>query len=92
MRLTESFLAGAIPVVIADDIKLPAGFDWSSCLVRVREKDVERVDAIIQAIPHEKELKMREACLTLGKILQEDPAYFIRYYFENTACLSMTAA
>ena len=84
-RLTESLRAGAIPVVIADDIRLPKGYDWSSCLVRVREADVGRLDKIIRRIPREREDKMREACLKLGRMLEEDPAYFIRYYLENEA-------
>ena len=83
MRLTESFCAGAIPVVMADGICLPAGFDWSSCLVRVPEKDVHKVDEILRAIPLEREQQMRQACLELGQQLKRDPAYFVRYYFDK---------
>jgi len=82
-RLTEALFAGAIPVIIADGICLPAGFDWSSCLIFVPEKAVGQLDSIIRAIPPEREAKMRQACLELGQLLQRDPAYFVRYYFDK---------
>jgi len=83
LRLTESLLAGAIPIVIADDLRLPPGVDWDSYVIRIREKDVDKIDQIIRSISPEHEERMRAACIELGRVFKEDPAYFIRYYFDH---------
>lgn len=38
LRFWESIQAGAIPVVIADNLALPVGADWSKCVVFVNEE------------------------------------------------------
>jgi len=83
IRLSELLQAGTIPVIIADGIRLPVGVDWKKCAVFVRECDVMKVDKIIRAIPLDVEDLMRQECLRIGAMLDDDPAYFVRYYFEN---------
>jgi len=85
VRLTELMQAGAIPVVIADDLVLPDGINWDDYLIKIREKDFDRVDAIIRSIPLDQEQKIRANCLKLSAALKKDPAYFIRYYFQNNS-------
>ena len=83
IRLLELMHAGAIPVVLADDLVLPEGIDWDSCLIRVPEKKVKQVDEIIRKIHPEQEALLRENGMRIARVLIDDPAYFIRYYFEH---------
>jgi len=83
IRLPELLYAGAIPVILADDICLPAGVDWSKCVIQVKEDDLANVDKIIRSIPSHVEEDMRRVCLAVSKLITDDPAYFIRYYFKT---------
>ncbi len=62
MRFYEALRAGAIPVFVNDSWKLPDGFDWDRCIVRVRESDVHNIPAIVASIPPEIEQAKRQAC------------------------------
>jgi len=48
-RLYETMQAARVPVIISDWMTLPDGVDWSSCAVRVRERDVARIPQILRA-------------------------------------------
>jgi len=63
IRFWESLQAGAIPVLIADDMRLPNFFDWNQCVIRVKETDVQLIPQILEGISFKKELAMRKACL-----------------------------
>lgn len=67
IRFWESLQAGAIPVVLADAMLLPDGFDWNSCVIRIPEKKLLEVDTIIRAISPDKEERMRALCLQAYK-------------------------
>lgn len=62
-RFWESLKAGAIPVFISDAARLPKGFDWNSCVIRVAQKDITKIPTILASISPEKETAMRAACL-----------------------------
>jgi len=83
IRMPELMKSGAIPVIIADNIRLPKCVDWKKCCLFVRERDVLKVDEIIRKIPLEVEESMRQECLRISAMLEEDPSYFIRHYFEH---------
>lgn len=63
LRFWESLQAGAIPVLFADDMVLPEGFNWSSCAIKIPESDVWKLDKILSKISPQKEKEMRENCL-----------------------------
>jgi len=63
IRFWEALQAGAIPVVLADSMMLPDEIDWSSCIIRIPEKDIIRVNEVIRNIPIEQEETMRKNCL-----------------------------
>lgn len=48
IRLFEALKAGRPPVIISDSYVLPSGIDWSSCSLRVRESEIDRIPAIVQ--------------------------------------------
>jgi len=83
IRLSELMQAGAIPVVIADDLLLPDGFNWADCFVWVKERDIDHVDSIIRSITPEREEEMRSKCLRFYNLLETDPAFSIRYFFDG---------
>jgi len=66
-RLYDSVVAGCIPVLIADDMKLPyqSVLDWDSFMVRVSEADALRDPAAIadrlEALPDETVSRMQAA-------------------------------
>jgi len=83
IRMPELMKSGTIPVILADGIRLPKCIDWKKCCVFVRERDVLKVDKIIRNIPIDVEESMRQECLRISAMLEDDPAYFIRHYFEH---------
>ncbi len=76
IRFWESLHAGAIPILIADNYRLPEIFDWNTCVIRVSEKDFakrpEIIVDIINSISPEKELAMRQACYEASKASSGD--------------------
>jgi hypothetical protein len=62
-RLWESLQAGAIPILISDDYLLPPGFNWPTCIIRIKEKDIAKIPELIARIPKDKEEYMRKQCL-----------------------------
>lgn len=46
IRLFETLRAGRIPIIISDQWVAPDGPDWSSCSVRVRERDISGIAQI----------------------------------------------
>jgi hypothetical protein len=67
LRFWESLEAGSIPVLISDGLQLPECFDWSSCIVRVAERDTANISQILQQIPLEREQQMRRQCLQASR-------------------------
>lgn len=63
LRFWESLKAGAIPILLSDAMRLPAGFEWDSAVLRVAEGSAAQVEDIIRSIPTERERKLRENCL-----------------------------
>jgi hypothetical protein len=63
VRLWESLQAGAIPVLLADSLRLPDGIPWEQCLLRVPERCAGDVYDIIASISPTQEEEMRRRCL-----------------------------
>lgn len=63
IRFWESLEAGAIPVLIADEMRLPSFFDWQQCVIRVKETQVHLIPEILEAISPDQEKNMRAHCL-----------------------------
>lgn len=49
IRLFEAMSMGICPVILADDWIPPRGPDWSAISIRIREKDVARLEEIVEA-------------------------------------------
>lgn len=47
IRLFEVLKAGRVPVILSDDYVLPEGINWSSCAIRIREKDFTQIPAVL---------------------------------------------
>jgi len=64
IRLWESLAAGAIPVVLADTLELPAHPLWKDAVVFLPEAELGNLKAVLDE--HEpKETTMRQNCLRL---------------------------
>lgn len=50
MRIYQAMQAGAVPVILADDLVLPLGPDWKQFLVRIKEKDLPDVPKILEQL------------------------------------------
>lgn len=72
IRFYESLQAGAIPILISDDWRLPETFDWTRCVVKVKESDTLKIPEIIARISPEQETVMRQACLEAYKQFSGD--------------------
>lgn len=73
IRLWESLVAGAVPIVLSDALTLPRldGVDWSDVVLRIPERDVDSVEARIAAVSLEEETTRRALCLRLAADLLE---------------------
>lgn len=65
IRLWESLACGAVPVLLADTLDLPAHECWDQAILRVREADVGRVSEILSQIGATEERTRRANCLAL---------------------------
>jgi hypothetical protein len=50
IRLYEAMEAGCVPVVVSDSMELPVGPAWDTFLVRVAERDVESIPAVVEGL------------------------------------------
>jgi len=65
IRFWEALGAGSIPVLLADTLELPEHKLWEKAIVRVNEKDVERLPEILEKIDDVEENERRENCLKI---------------------------
>lgn len=63
IRFWESLQAGAIPVLISDDMKLPANWDWKNTIIRIPEKDTIHIDGVVRRVSAQREAELRTHCL-----------------------------
>jgi len=84
IRFWESLQAGAIPILISDSARLPEWFDWSSCIIRINEKDVEKIPSILSEISEAQEEEMRRNCLKAYKLFSgENLISTIRVFYKT---------
>ncbi len=84
LRFWESLQAGAIPILLSDAMWLPDGVDWDHCVIRVPEKDVLKINEILQNISCEQEATMRAHCLQAHQLFSgKNFVSNIKRYYEN---------
>ncbi len=87
IRLFECLRAGRVPIIVSDQWVEPEGPDWSTCSIRVPERDVERIPQIAE----EAESRWREMASAARKVWAtyfDDKVYFDRVGDALTALLS----
>lgn len=67
LRFWESLQAGAIPILISDDMRLPSGIKWENCVIKIKENKIKEINKVISHLSLEKEEFMRENCLKVYK-------------------------
>ncbi len=88
-RFWESLQAGAIPVLISDNWRLPGTQQsWEKAIIKIEEaafkKDPFIVDRVIRAVTPEQEMQKRQACLALYKKYSgENLISTIREYYDK---------
>jgi len=84
IRFWESLQAGAIPVLIGNDMSLPMGFDWNKCVIKMHEDQIRDIANILQKILPEQENAMRKTCIKAFKQFSGDNfVSSIRLYFQQ---------
>jgi hypothetical protein len=82
IRFWEALQAGAIPVLISDDMSLPAEVNWDEAIVRIKEKDMHLFQQVLVSITKEQEEQMRKKCLEIHKRFSGDNfVSTIRHYY-----------
>jgi hypothetical protein len=71
IRFWESLQAGAIPVLIGDDMILPKNFDWDACTITIAAEDISNIPFILNKISTEQEATMKKNCLIAYKLFAE---------------------
>ena len=67
VRFWESLQAGAIPVLLSDNLVLPEGIEWDKTIIRISEAEVETIPKVLKNITKEQEETMRKNCLKAYK-------------------------
>jgi Exostosin family len=80
-RIYESMALGVAPVIIADKCVLPAGPDWNSCSIRIRERDIGDAPKILRPLAAEYSLLGRAAQIEWKKYFS--PNVMANYYAER---------
>mgnify|MGYP001196384116 CR=1 FL=1 len=65
IRLWESLAVGTIPIILADTLELPEHKYWDKAVLRVKEKDLGKLDEILSKIDSVEETRMRSYCLKI---------------------------
>ena len=65
IRLWESLAVGSIPVLLADTLELPYHPLWENSIVVVPEKNIKKIDSILEQISSHKEEEMRRNAIKL---------------------------
>jgi len=60
LRIWEAIAARVIPVVLADDLRLPIGIDWESCSIQIEEDRVDDIPPMLAGISAEKYAELRK--------------------------------
>jgi len=63
IRFWESLACGAIPVLLADTLELPQNINWDEIIIKIQEKDYNKILDILSKISHDDENKRRRKCI-----------------------------
>jgi len=74
IRFWESLACGSIPVLLADTLELPKHDLWGKAIVRIKEKDCEKVHQILSSITEQEQASMRKNCLKIYNDLKDNYA------------------
>ena len=85
-RFWESLEAGAIPILISDQLVLPYHIDWEKTIIRIKESEINNIPDVINSISIEQEQIMRKNCLNAFKKLSGD--YYIKPIIDSYENLS----
>lgn len=80
VRMFETLESARVPVIISDQYVLPAEIDWDACAVRVRERDVRKIPALLR----ERAADWPRLAQNARQIWEEN--------FSDAACLSRLTA
>lgn len=84
IRFWEALGAGAIPILISDDMALPSEVNWDECIIRIPEKDILSIPLRIANINFEQEQRMRSNCLHAYTLFSGDNfTHTIRTYYDH---------
>lgn len=85
IRFLESLASGAIPVLLADNMMLPEfkGINWEDCIIKVAEKDYNKLRKILSSISESEEHELRRKGLEAYKNCSgENFVQNIREYYD----------
>lgn len=65
IRFWEALGVGSIPILLSDKMTLPEHKEWDNAILKIKEKDLEKIPEILSKISIEKENEMREKCIQI---------------------------
>ena len=72
IRFWEALGVGSIPILLSDKMTLPEHKEWDNAILKIPEKDLEKIPEILLTIPEEKEKEMRKKCLEIYQYLKNN--------------------
>ncbi len=77
-RLFETMSLGRCPVIVSDEWVAPSGIDWSSCSIKVSEKDVNSIPEILSGYSDRWE-ELGDEALNVWRLNFSESARYRRY-------------
>lgn len=74
LRIFEALASGRTPVILADDLQLPAGIPWEKCSLRYRESEVESIPQMLGSIDRATRASLQAKARQVGEALLENLA------------------
>jgi mannosyltransferase OCH1-like enzyme len=72
IRFWESLAIGSIPVLLADTLELPENIEWENAIIRLKEKELDKVNNILENIDEKREKEMRSKCIKIYNQLKNN--------------------
>lgn len=83
IRIFECLVCGSVPVIIADELKLPTGINWGECSIRINQSDARNIPKILSSISDERFESLRKSAIKHGEMLMSDFVSPIRLFLNQ---------
>ncbi len=83
LRIWEALLSGSVPVIIADDLRLPEGIDWQASSVQIAESEIPRLQSTLEKITPDRYQVLQKGVAAASALLERNFAFPIDFWLAS---------